>query len=103
MYYEPVVPEPSSFKVEIIIQKMKRYKLTEQNQAGGKTLHLKSHKCTNFIWNISGIRKNIHSNGRNLLLYLLIKREMKLTVVIIEEYQCYQLHTKFYQIFFSQI
>jgi hypothetical protein len=32
------------------------------------------------------IRKNYHSSGRNLLLYVFLKRAIKLTVVIIEEY-----------------
>jgi hypothetical protein len=50
----------------------------------------------------SGIRKNYYSNGRNLLLYLFIKRVIKLTVVITEECHYYQLHTKFYPVFFSQ-
>jgi hypothetical protein len=46
------------------------------------------------------IRKNCQSIGRNLLLYLFIRRMIKRTVVIIEEYHCYQLHTKSYTIFF---
>jgi len=48
-----------------------------------------------------GIRKNFHSIGRNLLLYLFIKRMMKLNVVSLEGYHCYQTYTKFYPIFFS--
>jgi hypothetical protein len=31
-----------------------------------------------------GIRRNYHRSGRNLLVYLIIKRVIKLTVVIIE-------------------
>jgi hypothetical protein len=48
------------------------------------------------------IRKNCHTSGRNLLFYLFIKRVIKVTVVIIEGYHCYQLHTKFYPVFLSQ-
>jgi hypothetical protein len=41
-------------------------------------------------------RKNWHSCGRNVF----TKQVTKLSVVIAEEYHCYQLHTKFYPIFF---
>jgi hypothetical protein len=37
-----------------------------------------------------------------LLLYQCKRWMIKLTVVIIEEYQCYQIHTKLYPISFSQ-
>jgi hypothetical protein len=63
-------------------------------QAGGNTLHSENHK----LW----IRKNCHSSERNLLLYIFIKRGIKLTVAIIEEYHFCQLHIKFYPIFLSQ-
>jgi len=43
------------------------------------------------LWN----RRNCHSSGRNLLLYLFIRRAIKLTTVITDEYHCYQIHTKF--------
>jgi len=33
-----------------------------------------------------GTRRNCHSNGRNLLLYLFIKKVIKLTVVITVEH-----------------
>jgi len=42
---------------------------------------------------------NSHSSGRNILLYLFIKWAEKLTVVIIDGYHYYQLHTKCYPIF----
>jgi uncharacterized protein YcgI (DUF1989 family) len=37
------------------------------------------------------MRKNCETSGRNLLLYLLITRVIKLTVVVVEGYQCCQL------------
>lgn len=35
----------------------------------------------------------------NLLIYLFMKRMIKLITVIIEEYRCYQLHKKLHQIY----
>jgi hypothetical protein len=101
--WEPLVPEPSSYEVEIAIEKFKRYKspgidqiLAELIQAGGIHSVLRS---TNLLI-VFGTRKNCQSSGRNLLLYLFIRRVIKRTVVIIEEYHCYQLHTKSYPAFF---
>jgi hypothetical protein len=48
------------------------------------------------------LRKNCLSSRQNLLMYLFIKRQTKLIVAVIEEYQCYELQTRFYPIFFSQ-
>jgi hypothetical protein len=48
------------------------------------------------------IRRNYLSSGRSLLLYQFTRRAIKLTLVIIVGYYCYQLHTKLYPIFFSQ-
>jgi hypothetical protein len=49
-----------------------------------------------------GMSNNSHSSGMNVFLHLPMKRVMKLTVVIIDEYHSYPLHTKFYPVFFSQ-
>jgi hypothetical protein len=67
---EPLVPERSSFEVEICIEKLKRCKspgidqiLTELIKAGCNAL------CS-MIQNLSvlfGVRKNCHSRERNLL------------------------------------
>jgi hypothetical protein len=55
---EPLVPECSSFEVEIAIGRLKRYKspgtdqiLAEMIQAGGNTLRSEIHKVINCIWN----------------------------------------------------
>jgi hypothetical protein len=55
---EQLVPESSSFEVEITIKMLKRYKspgtdqiLAELIQAGGNTLHSEIYKCINCIWN----------------------------------------------------
>jgi hypothetical protein len=55
---DPLVPEPSSFEVEIAVGKLKRYKspgidqiLAELIQAGENTLRSEIHKLINCIWN----------------------------------------------------
>jgi len=55
---EPFVPECSSLKVEIGVEKLKRYKLphideilAELIQTGGNTLRSEIHKFINSIWN----------------------------------------------------
>jgi hypothetical protein len=54
---ESLVPEPSSFDVEIAIEKLKRYKspsidliLAEMIQAGGNTLCSEIHEFINSNW-----------------------------------------------------
>jgi hypothetical protein len=73
---KPLVPESSSFMVEIAIEKLKRCKLAsideipaELIQAGGNTLCSEIHNPINSIWN----KINNHSSVRNLSLYLFIK------------------------------
>jgi len=48
----------------------------------------------------SAITKNCPNSGTNLLLYQFIGRLIKVTVVIIKVYHCYQLNTKLYPTFF---
>jgi hypothetical protein len=55
---EPLVPDPSPYKVEIAVAKLKRYKspgsdqiLAELIQAGGETFQPEIHKLINSIWN----------------------------------------------------
>jgi hypothetical protein len=68
-------------------------------QAGGETLMSEIHELINSIWN----KEELPISGRNILLYQFTRRVTKLTVVIIGVYHCYQLHTKYYPIFFPQI
>jgi hypothetical protein len=96
---EPLVPYPSSFKVEITIAKLKKYKssgsdkiLTELIEARGETLLSELHKLI-----LIGIRKNCLTSGKGICLFQFTKRAKKLTIVIILGCYCYQLHTKFYQ------
>jgi hypothetical protein len=75
---EPLVPEPGSFKFEIAIENMESYKSPGTDQipaeliqaVGNNIMFLRSA----YLLILFGIRKNCHSNGRNLLLCLLIKR-----------------------------
>jgi hypothetical protein len=49
-----------------------------------------------------GIRKNCLISWRSVLLYQFTRMVITLTVIIIMGYHCYQLHTTFYSIFYSQ-
>jgi hypothetical protein len=82
---EPLVPKPSHAEVEIAIGKLKRHKPLGTDQipaklikAGGETLCSEIYKLV-----LYRIRRNCHSNGKNLLLYQFIKRVIRLTVIII--------------------
>jgi hypothetical protein len=55
---EPLVPEPSAFKVEMAIEKLKRHKSLVIDQipaeiikSGGKTIRSEINKLINSIWN----------------------------------------------------
>jgi hypothetical protein len=70
---ETLVPEPS---LVIAIGKLKRYKSLGTGQipaelikAGGETLYSEIHERICSIWN----KEELHSSGRNLLLYQFIK------------------------------
>jgi hypothetical protein len=55
---EPIVPQPSAFEIEMVIEKLKTYKSPGTNQlpaelmkARGRTIHFEIHKLMNFIRN----------------------------------------------------
>jgi hypothetical protein len=87
-----------------LIAKLKRYRSPDSDeipaeliQAGGEILRSKIHKLINYIWNKEELPdrwKNFLINGSSLILYQFTNRVIKLTVVIIVGYHCYQLHTK---------
>jgi hypothetical protein len=96
---EPLVPGPSRLEFEIAIAKLKKYKspgsdqiLAELMQAGGEILVSAIHRLINCVWN----KKKLPGQCK------LTKRVIKLTVIIILEYHCYQHDTKFYRISSSQ-
>jgi hypothetical protein len=102
---ELLVPDPNPFGVEIAIAKLKKCKLpgndqimAELIQAGGETLWSEISIFVNSIWR----KEELPEQGRRLLFYQFTRRAIKMTVVIIEEHHCYQLHTKFYPIFFCE-
>jgi len=85
---EPVVPEPSSFEVELAIEKLNIHEspgtdqiLGEFIKAVGRTICYEIHKLT-----VSILNKECLKNGRSRSLYLFIRRAIKQTVVIIEAY-----------------
>jgi hypothetical protein len=98
---EPLVPVPGHVEVEIAFAKLKKYKslgsnkiLAELIEAGGETVTV----CDPQSLILFGVRNNCLIKGRDLLLNQFTKRVIKLTVIIVEIYRCYQLHTKFYRI-----
>jgi hypothetical protein len=101
---EPFVPEPSASEFGVAIGKLKSYKSPGVDQipvklihTGGETLRTGIHKLIKLIWN----KEELPHQWKSPLRYLFTKRAIKLTVVITEAYHCSQIHTKFYQIFFS--
>jgi hypothetical protein len=95
---EPLVPGPSRLVVEIAIAKLKKYKSpsadeisAELIQAGDEILLSAIHKLINSVWN----KEELPDQWKECILYQFTKRVIKLTVIIIVGYHCYQLHTKF--------
>jgi hypothetical protein len=102
---ELLVPDPSPFEVEIAIEMLEEYKLSDSGQilaeliqAGGETYSLRFVNSSILFT----VRKNCLISGRSLLLYHFTRRAIKLTVVIIVGCHSYQLYTTFYPISFSQ-
>jgi hypothetical protein len=102
---EPLMPEPSSFEVQIAIEKLKRHKSpdtdkipAEMIQEGGNTLCSEIHRLTNLILN----KEELSQQWKDSIIMPVYKRVIKPNVVIVEEYHCFQLHTKFYPIFLSR-
>jgi hypothetical protein len=101
--FELLVPDPSSFEVEIATTKLEWYKspgsdqiLAELIQAGGETLWSEIHKLMNSTWN----KEELPDQWKESVTVPIHKGD-KVTVVLIVGYHCYQLHTKFYPISFS--
>jgi hypothetical protein len=101
---EPLMPDLSPFKVEIVIARLKEYKspgskiVAQLIQAEGKTVPSEIHKLIHSIWN----EEVLPTSGRSLLLYQFTRTVIKLTVMINMGYYWYQFHTKLYPIFFFQ-
>jgi len=87
---EPIVPEPSTFEVELAIEKLKSHKSPGTDQIPAELIKAGSQQFTmksNNLLFLFGIRWNFLRSGRNRSLYLSIRRAMKQIVVIIAAYQ----------------
>jgi hypothetical protein len=100
---KPLILQPISFEDEIAIEKLKRCKSlgtdqisVEIIQAGGTTL------CSEIHRHILYGKEELPEQWKESLLCLFTRRTIKLIAVIIKEYHCYQLHTKFYLTLFCQ-
>jgi len=98
----PLVPEPSTFEVEMAIEKLKRNKLVgtdhipaELIKARGREICSEIHQLIHFIWNEVGMRRKCVSYGKGRSLYVFIRRATEQIVVIIETYPFCQLHIEF--------
>jgi hypothetical protein len=68
-------------------------------QAGGEILLSTIHKLINSVWN----KEELTDQWKESIIILIHKKRVtELTVLIIVGYHCYQLHTKYYRISFSQ-
>jgi hypothetical protein len=100
---ESLVPEPSPLQVEIAVAILKSYKSPDIDQIpeeviheGSETIWSEIHKLINSTWN----KEELPDQWKESTIVRIYK-QVKLTVVIIMGYQCYQLHTKL-SFFFSQ-
>jgi ABC-type glycerol-3-phosphate transport system permease component len=89
----------------LLLQKLKRHKSPSSDeipaeliQAEGEILLSKIHKLINSIWN----KEKLPNQWKESIILRVQITVIKLTVVIIVGYHCYQFHTKCYPIFFSQ-
>jgi hypothetical protein len=98
---EPLVPGPSRLEVEIAIANKSPGSdqiPAELVQAGGEILLSATHTIINSVWN----KEELSDYWKESIILPIPKRVMKLNVIIIVEHHCYQLHTKFYRISYSQ-
>jgi hypothetical protein len=77
---ELLVPEPSSFKVEIIVEELKRCKLAgidqisvELTQPGGNTLRSEIHELISSVWN----KEELPQQWKESIIVLIINKRDK--------------------------
>jgi hypothetical protein len=91
---ELLVPDHSSFEVDIAVTKLKSCKSPGSAQILAELIHqvVKHYglRSTSSLF-VFGIRKNCLICGKSLLFYQFTRRAIKLTVVIIMGYHCCQL------------
>ncbi|PNF23951.1 hypothetical protein B7P43_G10044 [Cryptotermes secundus] len=102
---EPLIPDSSPFEVESAIAKLKRYKSpgsdqipAELIQEGGEILHSKIHNLITSIWH----KEKLPDQWKETIIVPVHKKGDNSDCSNYRGYHCYQLHTKFYPIFFSQ-
>jgi hypothetical protein len=102
---ESLVPDLSPFEVEIAIAKLQKYKLpvidqipAELTQAGGETLQSEIRKLINSIWN----KEELPDKWKEPIIVPVHKKGDKIDCSKCHGISLLQLHTKFYQISFSQ-
>jgi hypothetical protein len=67
-------------------------------QGGGETLVSAIHKLIHSIWN----QEELPDRWKESIVVQIHKKVIKMAVIIIVGYHCYQLHTTFYRTSFSQ-
>jgi hypothetical protein len=91
---EPLVPEPSSFEVELAIEKLKCHKSPGIDQIPAESIKQGAGKFSlrsiNLLFPL-GISRNCLRSGRNRSLYLSIRKAIKQIVVILGAYHFCQL------------
>jgi hypothetical protein len=99
---EPLITAPSSFDVKTAVEKLKRYTSpgidqisAELIQAGNITLYFEIQKLI-FVLN----KGELPQQCEEYIIVPVYKKGNE-TVIIAEEYHCYQLHTTFYSVFVS--
>jgi hypothetical protein len=102
---EPLVPVPSAFEVEMAIEKLKGYKSpgieqipAEWFKAGGSKICSEIHKLFNSIWN----KEELSEQWKESVIVPIYKKGDKTDCSNYRGNHSCQLHTKFYQISFSQ-
>ena len=90
--------EPSAFKVELPIEKLKSHKSQGNDQipvemikTGGRTIRHEIHKLIISIWN----KEELPEEWKELIILPIYKKAIKQIVVTIGTYNVYQLHSKF--------
>jgi hypothetical protein len=85
--------------LKLLFAKLKEYKTPGSDeipaqpiQAGGKILLSVIHKLINSVCN----KEELPDQWKESVIVPFAKRVIKLTIIIIMGYHCYQLHTEFY-------
>jgi hypothetical protein len=96
---EILMPEPSAFEIELVIEEPKSHKSPGSDQIPAELIEAGvehfAMRSINLLF-LFGLRRNSLRSGRSRSLYLSITRAIKQTVVIIEAYRFRQLCTQFY-------